>query len=88
MSIEKYLHTSGKYKQLSESLRERLQTTGWTDDVYAMACQELSTASDTSLDSDTVKSVQKKALDLIPDEVRREILQQVRVLVEEVVEKA
>lgn len=88
MSIEEYLHTSGKYKQLSETLRQQLQASGWADDVYAMAVRELSVASDTSLDGETLKKVQKLAVDQIPPEVLTGISKQIREMVDDVVEKA
>ncbi|GMM49845.1 hypothetical protein DASB73_008030 [Starmerella bacillaris] len=88
MDIEEYLHTSGKYKELSDSLRLKLQNTGWRDDIYSLASQELSTSEDPSIEGDTVKKVQQKALESIPEDIKKALMQEVQALIDEIVEKA
>lgn len=86
--IERHLVETGKHAELSSLLRERLQEKGWYDDVFAVASRKLSVAKDPGVKSPEVQEVHKKAMEMVPESVKIEMLQLILSLVDDLVEKA
>lgn len=87
-NIEKHLIETGKHAELSRLLREKLQEKGWYDDVFAIASRKLSVAKDPGMNSPEVQEVHQKAMEMVPESVKIEMLQLIFSLVDDLVEKA
>lgn len=86
--IEQYLDKSGYYGKLSEVLQEKLENSGWYDNVAAFAGRELGVADHATANSEELAAIRKRALQLVPENVKVELLQHILKILDEYVEKA
>lgn len=86
--IEQYLEKSGYYGELSEVLQQKLEKSGWYDNVAAFAGRELGVADNASANSEELAAIRKRALQLVPENVKVELLQHILKILDEYVEKA
>lgn len=76
-----------KLTRITHQLQELLKQAGWYDDVNAMALEELSGQREPNLDQTSAK-IQQKAMAMVPDQIKLEILQKIREFVNSNVESA
>lgn len=86
--VERHLEQSGYYHKLGDILREKLQDCGWYDNVFAFAGKELGVADSAQYGSSEVEAIRSRALQMVPEDVKVQMLQLILQIVDEHVEEA
>jgi len=86
-AVEQHVVQSGKYAELGEIFRARLQAAGWYDKVLAYAGRELSVVDSPSVNSSELANVHQQAMNMMPEEVKQEMLKIIEEVVDDLVEK-
>ncbi|CAR24220.1 Sus1p [Lachancea thermotolerans CBS 6340] len=83
--IQQYLVESGNYELISNKLSRKLLEEGWTDQVKRMTSEEIR-ADDSASFTQILSKVEPKALGMVSDSTKDEILSQIRNFLSEIVE--
>ncbi|VVT53661.1 uncharacterized protein SAPINGB_P003686 [Magnusiomyces paraingens] len=73
---DKLLET-GEYERMKSFLREKLLEAGWFDEINVLALDKLSTQEKPSFET-VAESLETQALDMIPDDIKIELLRKIR----------
>ncbi|GAA5993869.1 hypothetical protein JCM5350_006825 [Sporobolomyces pararoseus] len=77
---------SGEYSKVMETLRSRLNESNWNDQVRDLAREQARNTADTPHLASLISTIEPQALDLIPEEVRKEIQEMIHEFVKKSVE--
>ncbi|GAA5843617.1 hypothetical protein JCM5353_007281 [Sporobolomyces roseus] len=76
---------SGEYSRVMETLRARLDSVDWQDQVRDLAREQARSTEQPHL-GELIQRIEPKALEMIPDEIRREVEEMMREFVKKSVE--
>ncbi|QLG70280.1 hypothetical protein HG535_0A02180 [Zygotorulaspora mrakii] len=82
--IQRYLVASGNYEKISDKLGERLLQDGWVDEVRRLITAEIRATNSTNF-SQILSKIEPEALDLVSTPTKEEVLEQIRVFLNEIV---
>ncbi|CAI4058798.1 hypothetical protein N7582_001201 [Saccharomyces uvarum] len=83
--IQQYLVESGNYELISNELNAKLLQEGWVDKVKDLTKAEMNINESTNF-TQILSTVEPKALDMISNSTRENVLNQIRQFLEEVVD--
>ncbi|CAN3365021.1 transcription and mRNA export factor Sus1p [Diutina catenulata] len=83
--IQSHLVSSGNYDAINKQLKVSLYKSGWFDEVSDLAKAELTQKQDANF-NELYQSVKPKAEDLVPEQVKKEIMDRIRQYVEDIVQ--
>ncbi|KAK9471482.1 transcription factor e(y)2-domain-containing protein [Dipodascopsis tothii] len=84
--VNQKLIESGEYERMSKHLKKRLSEAGWFVEVNALATDNVR-RQDTPNFEALVADVEARALELVPDEIKIEILRMIKQFIEGVIAK-
>ncbi|KAK9318776.1 transcription factor e(y)2-domain-containing protein [Lipomyces orientalis] len=84
--VNQKLIESGEYERLSQYLRQKLIETGWYDQVTQLAFDSLRTQENPNFDR-LIDFMEPKALALVPEHVKVELLSMIKRFLEGIVDK-
>ncbi|KAI0460935.1 hypothetical protein LJB42_001471 [Komagataella kurtzmanii] len=84
--IQDVLVESGKYDELSNFLRSKLYQVGWTDEINRLA-QSIVTNEAKPTFSNVIERIEPKAMDIVPEHIKTEILAKIEEFLKDVVPK-
>ncbi|KAK9459472.1 transcription factor e(y)2-domain-containing protein [Lipomyces oligophaga] len=85
VNVHHRLVESGEYDRLSALLRQKLAASGWYDQMQELASENLKTQ-DTPNFEDLVNDLEQKALDIVPDDIKIELLTQIKKFLDDMVD--
>ncbi|CAR27423.1 hypothetical protein ZYGR_0I06970 [Zygosaccharomyces rouxii] len=83
--IQQYLVESGNYEMISNKLNERLLKDGWIDELKKIVNKEVNSSNSTHF-SQILSKVEPRALEMVSEPTRQEVLNQIKVVLDEIVE--
>lgn len=83
--IQSHLVSLGNYDAINKQLKVSLYKSGWFDEVSDLAKAELTQKQDANF-NELYQLVKPKAEDLVPEQVKKEIMDRIRQYVEDIVQ--
>ncbi|GAV53415.1 hypothetical protein ZYGR_0AI06990 [Zygosaccharomyces rouxii] len=83
--IQQYLVESGNYEMISNKLNERLLKDGWIDELKKIVNKEVNSSNSTHF-TQILSKVEPRALEMVPETTKQEVLDQIKVILDEVVD--
>ncbi|WPK26755.1 hypothetical protein PUMCH_004116 [Australozyma saopauloensis] len=84
--IQNHLVDSGNYDVISKQLKLKLYECGWFDQITQVATNELKSAGGNVNFDMLLKSLKPRAEELVPSEVKEEILQKIRAYLDDTIQ--
>ncbi|QLL31349.1 hypothetical protein HG536_0B02120 [Torulaspora globosa] len=84
--IQRYLVETGSYQTISNQLTERLLQDGWIDAVRGLIASEMR-SSNSSNYSEILAKVEPKALEMVSQPIKEQVLSQIETFLDEIVDK-
>lgn len=84
--IQNHLIDSGNYDIISKQLKLKLYECGWFDQITQLATKELKNNSESVNFDSLFNTLKPQAEDMVPDEVKEEILQRIRAYLDDAIQ--
>lgn len=84
--IQRYLVETGNYETISNKLTERLLQDGWIDEVRRLISSEINASNSTNF-TQILSKIEPKALSMVSNPTKEEVLSQIRRFLDEIVDK-